>query len=75
MPQVIAPPIAGHDLGFGDRSGTRCKILAGNGDPNVLATDNPNADILYASMGSLFLRVDSGQLYLKTALPNTWVAK
>jgi hypothetical protein len=84
MPQVIAPPISGIDLGFAGSTGGRVRLLVGTGDPNVSATDNSNGDIASAAIGSLFLRNDGPDSthchYIKTALgnagsPGTWTAK
>ena len=84
MPQVITPPLSGHDLGFADGSNTRVKILTGYGDPNLSATDSSAGDLASSAVGSLFLRVDAPSavtaLYVKTSLGTSggsgvWTAK
>jgi hypothetical protein len=84
MPQVIAPPISGIDLGFAGSTGGRVRLLVGTGDPNTAATDNGNSDLASSAIGSLFLRNDAPDsthgLYVKTALGvpgsvGTWTAK
>jgi hypothetical protein len=83
MPQIISPPLAGHDLGFASGN-TRIRILAGAGDPNVSGTDNPTGDIASSAVGSLYLRNDGPDSthchYVKTALGvpgsvGTWTNK
>ena len=83
MPQVIAPPLAGHDLGFASGN-TRVRIIAGTGDPNTAATDNGNGDLASSAVGSLYLRNDAPDsthaVYVKTAVGvpgsvGTWTNK
>ena len=85
MPQIIRPPLAGHDLGFAASNNTRVKILVGTGDPNQAATDSSGGDLASAGIGSLYLRNDGAStttcLYVKTALggvsnpTGTWTNK
>ena len=81
MPQVIAPPLGGLDLGFraADGSPTRIRLLCGVGDPNNGTVDGLSS----AAVGSIFLRNDGGAnsvLYVKEAIgtpgsSGTWTPK
>ncbi|HJT68786.1 MAG TPA: hypothetical protein VJ731_01230 [Terriglobales bacterium] len=85
MPQIITPPLAGHELGFTAGSNTRVKLLVGSGDPNTSSTDSSAGDLATAGVGSLYLRNDAPDinhaLYVKTALgtvsnpTGTWTPK
>ena len=50
-------------------------ILRGAYDPNVAANLPAASVVNTVALGSLFLRTDTGTLYVKSAEPNTWTAK
>lgn len=83
MPQVIAPPLLGIELGPGANGVGVMRLLAGSGDPNVSATDNSAGIIANSAVGSVYHRLDTvdstHQFYIKTAFvlngPGTWTAK
>jgi hypothetical protein len=55
--------------------GSDVYILRGTYDPNVAASLPASSLISTIALGSLFLRTDTGVLYVKSGLPNTWTAK
>lgn len=84
MGLAAAPPLGGIQLAQNLSTGTQVKVLTGNGDPNLAATDSSASDLANASTGSIFLRMDgatSTSLYVKTgvntasATTGTWTGK
>lgn len=85
MPQVITPPLGGIQLCRNLSTGGPIKILAGQGDPNLAASDSSAGDLAGSAIGSLFLRMDGASttsvLYVKTgattvsAPTGTWTNK
>jgi hypothetical protein len=49
-------------------------ILRGAYDPNVAANLPASSIVSTIALSSLFLRTDTGAVYVKTAQPNTWTA-
>jgi hypothetical protein len=47
----------------------------GEFDPNLATVFSQNIPPATVALGSIFLRTDLGQLFLKTAQPNTWTQK
>ena len=62
-------------ISIGPGRGNTVYILHGNYDPNTATGFAGNIPLANVALGSLFLRYDTGGLYLKTAQPNTWTAK
>jgi hypothetical protein len=49
-------------------------ILRGAYDPNVVPNLPASSTVSTVALASLFLRTDTGAVYVKTAQPNTWTA-
>ena len=50
-------------------------VLRGGYDPNTATIFSTNIPLASVALGSLFLRTDTGGLYLKTSQPNVWTLK
>jgi hypothetical protein len=57
--------------------GKNVYVLRGVGDPGTAGTLPAKSEVNTIALGSLFLRTDTGTLYVKTGpgTPGTWTAK
>jgi hypothetical protein len=72
MSQIVPGIVLGRAAGGGI-----VYIFRGAYDPNAQTVfgGQPPIPLQTISLGSLFLRTDTGTLYVKSSMPNTWSAK